>query len=126
MGLLPEDGHACSTSKRQALGNGNHVKKTKLFVNSRHRELNDTNKVTVNDYEWVPEMPLRHVKNIQVEYAEIPTSFTNVVVGENSFKITIVMTFSKVAASYRVTKASLTDDGIRRIRKPLAAKERCR
>ena len=95
MGLLPEDGHACSTSKRQALGNGNHAKKTKLFVNSRHRELNDTNRVTVNDYEWVPEMPLCHVKNIQVEYAEIPTSFTNVVVGENSLKITVIMDFAR-------------------------------
>ena len=99
MGLLPEDGHVCSTSKRQALGNGNHAKKTKLFVNSQHRELNDINRVTVNDYEWVPEMPLRHVKNIQVEYAEIPTSFTNVVVGENSFKITVVMRWEETVLS---------------------------
>lgn len=99
MGLLPEDAHPCSTSKRQALGNGNHAKKTKLFVNSRHREVNDTNLVTVNDYEWVPEVPLRHVKNIQVEYAEIPTSFTNVVVGENSFKISVTMRWEKQAAA---------------------------
>ena len=101
MGLLPEDRHACSTSKRQALGNGNHAKKTKLFVNSRHRELSDTNRVTVNDYEWVPEMPLRHVKNIQVEYAEIPTSFTNVVEarGENVMRITITMQFPKIQTS---------------------------
>ena len=89
MGLLPEDAHPCSTSKRQALGNGHHAKKTKLFVNSRHREMNDNNRVSVNDYEWVPETPLRHVKNIQVEYAEIPTSFTNVVAGENTFQIEV-------------------------------------
>ena len=94
MGLLPEDGHACSTSKRQALGNGNHVKKTKLFVNSRHRETNDINRVTVNDYEWVPEMPLRHVKNIQVEYAEIPTSFTNVLPGENTLQLEVTKRFA--------------------------------
>ena len=94
MGLLPEEGHACSTSKRQALGNGNHAKKTKLFVNSRHRELNDTNRVSVNDYEWVPETPLRHVKNIRVEYAEIPTSFTNVLAGENTFQLEVTKRFA--------------------------------
>ena len=50
---------------------------TQVDVNSRHRNITDENRETVNSYKYILEKVLKNVRSITVKHAEIPSSFYN-------------------------------------------------
>ena len=60
---------------------------TQVDVNSRHRNVTDENRETVNSYTYILEKVLKNVRSITVKHAEIPSSFYNIEEKDTTLKL---------------------------------------